>query len=72
VFLERTKDMENVHNNRPASKQIEHVALNEVVNDDELLIMPIIYLRRTNRWKTWKVMNLHQTLLQKKNYSTTR
>ncbi len=72
MFLERTKDMENVHDNRLASKQIKHVALDEVMNDDELLIMPILYLRRTNRQKTWKVMNLHQTFLQKKNYSTIR
>jgi hypothetical protein len=37
VFLERTEEMEGVHDNTPLSKQVEHVVLDEVVNDDELV-----------------------------------
>jgi len=37
VFLERTKNIEGVHHNRSPSKQVEHVVVDEVVNDDELV-----------------------------------
>ncbi len=37
VFLEGTKKVEGVHHNRPLPKQVEHVVVNEVVNDDELV-----------------------------------
>jgi hypothetical protein len=36
VFLEGTKEIEGVHDNRPLSKEGEHV-VHEVVNDDELV-----------------------------------
>jgi len=36
LFLERTKEVEGVHDNTPLSKQVEHV-VDEVVNDDELV-----------------------------------
>jgi hypothetical protein len=37
VFLERTKEVEGVHDNTPLSKQVEHVVVDEIVNDDELV-----------------------------------
>ncbi len=37
VFLERTKKVEGVHDNRPLSKEGEHVVVDEVVIDDELV-----------------------------------
>jgi hypothetical protein len=37
VFLEGTKKMESLHDNRPLSKQVEHVVVDEIVNDDELV-----------------------------------
>jgi hypothetical protein len=37
VFLEGTKEGEGVHDNRPPSKEGEHVVVDEVVNDDELV-----------------------------------
>jgi len=37
VFLEGTKKVEGVHHNRPLPKQVEHVVVSEVVNDDELV-----------------------------------
>jgi hypothetical protein len=37
VFLEGTKKVEGVHHNRPPSKQVEHVVVDEVMNDDELV-----------------------------------
>jgi hypothetical protein len=37
VFLEGTKEVEGVHDNTPLSKQVEHIVLDEVVNDDELV-----------------------------------
>ncbi len=37
VFLEGTKEVEGVHVNKPPSKEGEHVVLDEVVNDDELV-----------------------------------
>jgi len=37
VFLEGTKKVEGVHHNRPLPKQVEHVVVDEVVNDDELV-----------------------------------
>ncbi len=35
VFLEGTKKVEGVHDNRPPSKEGEHHVVDEVVNDDE-------------------------------------
>ncbi len=37
VFLEGTKKVEGVHDKRPPSKQVGHVVLDEVMNDDELV-----------------------------------
>jgi hypothetical protein len=37
VFLEGTKEVESVHDNRPPSKEGEHVVVDEVVIDDELV-----------------------------------
>ncbi len=37
VFLEGTKEVEGVHDNRPPLKEGEHVVVDEVVNDDELV-----------------------------------
>jgi len=37
VFLEGTKKVEGVHHNRSPSKQVDHVVVDEVVNDDELV-----------------------------------
>ncbi len=37
VFLEGTKEVEGVHDNRPPSKEGEQVVVDEVVNDDELV-----------------------------------
>ncbi len=37
MILEGTKKVEDVHNNRPPSKQVDHVVVNEVVNHDELV-----------------------------------
>jgi hypothetical protein len=37
VFLEGTKEVEGVHDNRPPSKEGEHHVVDEVVNDDELV-----------------------------------
>jgi hypothetical protein len=34
VFLERTKKV-GVHDNKPLSKQIEHVVVEEAINEDE-------------------------------------
>ncbi len=34
VFLEGTKEVEGVHDNKPPSKQVEHIVVDEVVNDD--------------------------------------
>jgi hypothetical protein len=36
VFLEGTKEVKGVHDNRPPSKEGEHV-VDEIVNDDELV-----------------------------------
>ncbi len=36
VFLEGMNEMEGVHDNKPPSKQVEHV-VDEVMNDDELV-----------------------------------
>ncbi len=38
MFLEGRKEVKGVHNNRPLSKQIEHVVVDEVVNDDDELV----------------------------------
>jgi hypothetical protein len=37
VFLEGTKKVKGVHHNRSPSKQVDHVVVDEVVNDDELV-----------------------------------
>jgi hypothetical protein len=37
VFLKGTEEVEGVHENRPPSKQVKHVVLDEVMNDDELV-----------------------------------
>ncbi len=37
MFLERTKEVKGVHENRPPSKEGERVVVDEVVNDDELV-----------------------------------
>jgi hypothetical protein len=37
VFLEGTKEVKGVHDNRPPSKEGEHVVVDEVMNDDELI-----------------------------------
>ncbi len=37
MFLERMEEMKGVHDNRPPSKQVEHIIVDEVVNDDELV-----------------------------------
>jgi len=37
VFLEGTKEVEGVHDNTPPLKQVEHVVMDEVVNDDEVV-----------------------------------
>jgi hypothetical protein len=37
VFLEGIKKVEGVHHNKALSKQVEHVVVDEVVNDDELI-----------------------------------
>jgi hypothetical protein len=37
VFLEGTKKVEGVHHNKPFPKQVEHVVVDKVVNDDELV-----------------------------------
>jgi hypothetical protein len=37
MFLEGTKEVEGVHDNRPPSKEGEHVVVDEAVNDDELV-----------------------------------
>ncbi len=37
MFLEGTKKMKGVHDNKPPSKQVGHVVLDEVMNDDELV-----------------------------------
>jgi len=48
VFLKGTQKVEGVHHNRPPSKQIEHVVVDEVVNDDELVkdVNPISLMER--------------------------
>jgi hypothetical protein len=47
VFLEGTEQV-GVHHNRPPSKQVEHVVVNEAVNDDELVkdVNPISLMKR--------------------------
>jgi hypothetical protein len=37
VFLEGIEKVEGVHHNKPISKKLEHVVMDEVVNDDELV-----------------------------------
>jgi len=37
VFLEGIEKIEGVHHNRPLSKQVEHVVVDKVVNNDELV-----------------------------------
>ncbi len=37
MFLEGTEEIEGVHDNTPPLKQVEHVVVDEVVNDNELV-----------------------------------
>jgi hypothetical protein len=37
MFLERTKQVKGVHDNKPLSTQVKHIVMDEVVNDDELV-----------------------------------
>ncbi len=37
MFLEGTKEMQFVHNNKPPSKQVEHIVVDAIVNDYELV-----------------------------------
>jgi hypothetical protein len=37
VFLEGIEEVKGVHDNKPPSKQVEHVVVDEVMNDDELV-----------------------------------
>ncbi len=37
MFLEGTEKVKGVHYPRPPSKEVEHVVVDEVVNDDELV-----------------------------------
>jgi hypothetical protein len=37
VLLEGTKEVKGVHDNRPPSKQVEDVVVDEVMNDDEFV-----------------------------------
>ncbi len=37
MFLEGIKEVKGVHDNTPPSKQVEHVVVDEVMNDDELV-----------------------------------
>jgi hypothetical protein len=37
VFLEGIEKVEGVHHNKTPSKQVEHVVVDEVVNDDEFI-----------------------------------
>jgi hypothetical protein len=37
VFLKGTKKVEGVHHNRPLPKQVQHVIIDELMNDDELV-----------------------------------
>ncbi len=37
MFLEGTREVEGVHDNKPPSNQIEHVVVDEVVNNDEVV-----------------------------------
>jgi hypothetical protein len=50
MFLERTKKVKDVHDNRPPSNQVEHI-VDEVVNDDELVkdVNPIFFKERPTK-----------------------
>ncbi len=37
MFLEGIEEIEGVHDNTPPLKQVEHVVVDEVVNDNELV-----------------------------------
>ncbi len=37
MFLEGTNEVEGVHDDTPPSKQVEHIVVDEVVNDDEFI-----------------------------------
>ncbi len=67
VFIEGIKEVEGVHDNRPPSKGGEHVVVDEVVNDDELVKDANFISLNERLAEDVKVMNLHQTLLRKKN-----
>jgi hypothetical protein len=44
VFFEGRKEVKGVNNNRPLSKQIEHVVVDEVVNDDDELVKDVNHI----------------------------
>ncbi len=58
MVFERAKEVKGVHDNRPPSKQVEHV-VDEAVNDDELV--------KDDNCIFLKEMNLDQILLWRKN-----
>ncbi len=37
MFFKEMDEMKGVHDNKPPSKQVEHVVLDEVVNDNEIV-----------------------------------
>ncbi len=37
MFLERMKELKGVHDNKPLSNQVEHIVVDAVQNDDELV-----------------------------------
>ncbi len=37
MFLEGTKEVEGVHDNRPPLKHVKHVVVDEALNEDELV-----------------------------------
>ncbi len=67
VFLEGTKEVEGVHDNRPPSMEGEHVVMDEVVINDEFLkdANPISLKERPA--EDMEGDELHQTFLPKKN-----
>ncbi len=44
MFFEGRKEVKGVNNNRPLSKQIEHVVVDEVVNDDDELVKDVNHI----------------------------
>jgi hypothetical protein len=58
VFLERTKEVKGIHDNKTPSKQVKHIVVQETMNEDEFV--------KVNNCKSLKKDQ------QKKNCSTTR